>query len=99
MHLLSPSQFYPPVPGELLQVGSVEISRESTVEDLKLHILTLPTVSVGLALRSAYSYVYVLSLHLSAYIWYVSLHIEPACSHSIMSSRMYTYIHVLLPVP
>ena len=42
---LSPSQFYPKVPGEFLEVGTVEVNRDSTVDDLKMQILTLPAVS------------------------------------------------------
>ena len=47
LHLLSPTQFYPPVPGELLEVGAIEVKRESLVEDLKMLILTLPAVSLN----------------------------------------------------
>ena len=45
LHLLSPAQFYPPVQGDLMEVGAVEIKRESSIDDLKMLILTLPAVS------------------------------------------------------
>lgn len=45
LHLLSPAQFYPPLPGELLEIGAVEVKKESLVEELKMMILTLPAVS------------------------------------------------------
>lgn len=44
LHLLSPSQFYPSVPGTLSEVGCIQVSREATVEDLKNTIMTLPAV-------------------------------------------------------
>ena len=45
LHFLSPSLCYPPVAGELVDLGQLLISRDSTVEDLKLMLLTLPAVS------------------------------------------------------
>lgn len=48
---------------------------------------------VGLALRGAYIIMVCISTYWACIylpilcIWYVSLHIEPACSHSIMSSQ------------
>ena len=44
LHLQSLEQFYPPVPGTLLEMGCVELSKDATVEDLKNMILTLPAV-------------------------------------------------------
>ena len=46
LHLVSPSSLYPPINGDLLELGRLLISRDSTVEDLKLMILTLPFVSL-----------------------------------------------------
>ena len=45
LHLIPPSLCHPPVPGQLDEVGVLEISKEATVEDLKITILTLPAVS------------------------------------------------------
>ncbi len=45
LHLVPPSLCHPPVPGQLDEVGVLEISKEATVEDLKITILTLPAVS------------------------------------------------------
>ena len=45
LHLVSPSSFYPPIGGDLLELGRLLISKDSTIEDLKLMILTLPVVS------------------------------------------------------
>ena len=45
LHLVSPSLFYPPIGGDLLELGRLLISKDSTIEDLKLMILTLPVVS------------------------------------------------------
>lgn len=53
LHLLSPSAFYPPVAGDLLELGQLLISRDATVEDLKLMILTLPAVSPLLVVMSS----------------------------------------------
>ena len=44
LHLQSLEQFYPPVPGTLLEMGCVELSKDATVEDLKNMILTLPAM-------------------------------------------------------
>ncbi len=45
LHLVPPSLCHPPVPGQLDEVGVLEISKEATVEELKITILTLPAVS------------------------------------------------------
>ena len=44
LHLLNPSQYYPPVPGDLTEIGTVEINRDASLDDLKAMMLTLPAV-------------------------------------------------------
>ena len=44
LHEHDPAQYYPPVLGSLRNIGSVEISKDATVEALKEMILTLPAV-------------------------------------------------------
>jgi hypothetical protein len=45
LHLVSPLSFYPPIGGDLLELGRLLINKDSTIEDLKFMILTLPAVS------------------------------------------------------
>lgn len=45
LHEHDPAQYYPPVFGALRVIGTVEISKEATVEALKELVLTLPAVS------------------------------------------------------
>ena len=47
LHEHDPAQYYPPVFGSLRDIGSVEISKDATVEALKEMILTLPAVGPG----------------------------------------------------
>lgn len=44
LHHQDPSQYYPLVPGSFSLLGVVEISRDSSVDDLKRMLLTLPQV-------------------------------------------------------
>jgi ubiquitin carboxyl-terminal hydrolase 40 len=44
LHLQSPAQFYPGLPGCLMGLDSIEIHRDSTIEELKALILTLPAL-------------------------------------------------------
>ncbi|XP_064401493.1 ubiquitin carboxyl-terminal hydrolase 40-like isoform X3 [Halichondria panicea] len=44
LHLVPPSLCHPLVPGQLDEVGVLEISKEATVEELKITILTLPAM-------------------------------------------------------
>ncbi|CAI8039773.1 Ubiquitin carboxyl-terminal hydrolase 40 [Geodia barretti] len=44
LHLQSPAQFYPGLPGCLVGLDSIEIHRDSTIEELKALILTLPAL-------------------------------------------------------
>ena len=44
LHEHDPAQYYPPVFGALRHIGTVEVSKEATVEALKEMILTLPAV-------------------------------------------------------
>ena len=47
LHEHNPAQYYPPVFGVLCEIGSVEISKDASVEALKEMILTLPAVRWG----------------------------------------------------
>ena len=46
LHLAKLSKYYPPLPGIMLEVGSVEVNRDCTVDELKTQILTLSSVSI-----------------------------------------------------
>ena len=45
LHLQSPAHFYPGLSGFLMGLDSIETHRDSTIEELKALILTLPAVS------------------------------------------------------
>ena len=54
LHEQDPAQYYPPVPGTLSPLGEVEVSRDSTVDELKSMILTLPQVIHLSSLKKSY---------------------------------------------
>jgi len=46
LHQVSPSKYYPVLPGNLIALGSVEMNRDCTLVELKENIVTLPAVIV-----------------------------------------------------
>lgn len=50
LHEQNPSLYYPTVPGTMSCIGSIEINKESTVNELKELIMTLPQVSVCISI-------------------------------------------------
>ena len=87
LHEQDPSRYYPMVPGSLSLLGDIEISRDSTVEDLKKTILTLPQVNGSYSLLSLthppcffFSSSCATLLYCWCYSWQTKIFPSPACS-------------------